>query len=231
MKKGFALFVSACFALTAIGWASELEVPPKKHPKSKEWQSLFKDDLSNTIYPKDVWTFEDGVLTASKDQAIWTKKDYDNFILDLEFKNAEGTNSGVFVYCSDIEKWITEAVEIQIADDYSEKWSSQPRSWQCAAIFGHLPAKKSNVKKPGKWNRMTITCKDNMIHVMLNGEMVTVMNMKKWTSAKTNPDGTEIPSWLSKPKAEISQEGKIGFQGKHAGAPIYFRNLKIKEIE
>ena len=39
-------------------------------------------------------TFENGILTASEDQNIWTEKVYDNFILDLEFQVADGTNSG-----------------------------------------------------------------------------------------------------------------------------------------
>ena len=86
------------------------------------------------------------------------------------------------------------------------------------------------VKKSGEWNRFTITCSDSMIYVLLNGEQVTVMDMKLWTSAKTNPDGSEIPPWLSTPFAELPTHGHIGFQGKHAGAPIYFRNLKIHEI-
>jgi hypothetical protein len=56
------------------------------------------------------------------------------------------------------------------------------------------------------------------------------MNMSLWTSAKTNPDGSEIPSWLSTPFAQLATNGRIGLQGKHAGAPIYFRNMKIKLI-
>ena len=188
-------------------------------------------DLSDAIYPEGIWTFTDGVLTASEDQAIWTQQDYDNFIIDLEFKTAEGTNSGVIVYCTDLENWIPHSVEVQIADDYAEQWANSPATWQCGAIFGHLAASKSLVKKPGQWNRMTITCQDQMIYVMLNGETVTVMNMALWTSAKTNPDGSEIPSWLSTPFAELPTHGQIGLQGKHAGAPIYFRNLKIKEID
>jgi hypothetical protein len=122
-------------------------------------------------------------------------------------------------------------VEIQIADDFADEWKNQPKTWQCAAIFGHLPAKKSLVKKPGEWNRMTIICRDKEIKVVLNGEMVTEMDMSLWKSAKKNPDGSEIPSWLSTPFAELPTHGKIGLQGKHAGAPIYFRNVKIKEID
>lgn len=218
-----------------IGFLTNIfaQVPPAKHPNTSgpEWSNLFESDLSNAIYPEGIWSFEDGVLTATEDQAIWTEKDYDNFIIDLEFKTAEGTNSGVIVYASDIEDWIPNSVEIQIADDYDEEWANAPATWQCGAIFGRLAPEESAVKKPGKWNRYTITCKDKKIWVMLNGEMVTEMDMSQWTSAKTNPDGSEIPSWLNKPLAELPTQGRIGLQGKHAGAPVWFRNMKIKEIK
>jgi hypothetical protein len=88
----------------------------------------------------------------------------------------------------------------------------------------------SMVKKAGEWNHMTVTCKGQMIWVMLNGMQVNEMNMALWTSAKTNPDGSEIPAWLSTPFASLATNGKIGLQGKHAGAPIYFRNVKVKSL-
>jgi hypothetical protein len=55
--------------------------------------------------------------------------------------------------------------------------------------------------------------------------------MKAWTSATTNLDGTEIPKWLNRPLAEMATHGYIGFQGKHAGAPIYFRNIRVKALK
>lgn len=72
---------------------------------------------------------------------------------------------------------------------------------------------------------------DQMIYVMLNGKQVAEMDMSLWTSAETNPDGSEIPSWLSTPFSELATKGAVGLQGKHAGAPIYFRKLKIKELD
>ena len=228
--KTTACVLALVLAGSVVARADEA-VPPKTHPDTSGWQDLFAPDLSNAVYPKGVWSVDDGVLTATKDKCLWTKKDYENFIVDLEFKNAPGTNSGVIVYASDTKDWIPHSVEIQIADDFSKKWSTKPRSWQCAAIFGHLAATKSVVKKPGEWNRMTITCQGKMIYVMLNGEPVTEMDMSKWTSAKKNPDGSEIPSWLSTPFAELPTKGRIGLQGKHAGAPIFFRKIKIKELK
>lgn len=205
-------------------------IAQNSHPNTSGWENLFNQELSNTVRPERVWTMEDGVLTASEDKALWTSKIYDNFVVDLEFKTADGTNSGVIVYGTDLVNWIPNSVEIQIADDYAEKWANSPATWQCGAIFGHLAASESRVKKPGEWNRFTIYCEDQNIRVILNDKMVTDMDMAKWTSAKTNPDGSEIPSWLSTPFAELPTYGHIGFQGKHAGAPIYFRNIKIKEL-
>jgi hypothetical protein len=221
-----------------LGWAVLVraadEVPPKSHPDSSGWEDMLAKDLSNAVAPAGVWKFDDGVLTATKDECVcvWTKTKYKDFVLDLEFKNDQGTNSGVIVHNSDLKNWIPNSVEIQIADDYAEKWAKAPKTWHCAAIFGHLaPSKDGVVKKPGEWNRMTVTCKGPMIYVLLNGEQVTVCDMTKWTSAKKNPDGSPIPPWLSKPMSELTLEGHIGLQGKHAGAPIYFRNVKIKTLE
>jgi hypothetical protein len=228
LKIAFTLCAVAIFSTTLL----LAQTPPQDHPDTSEsgWLPLFESNLSNVIRPGDVWSFENGVLTATEDQAIWTDREYNNFIIDLEFKTAEGTNSGVIIYASDIDNWIPNSVEIQIADDYAEKWANSPPTWQCGAIFGHKAPVKSAVKKPGEWNRYTITAMDNMIYVMLNGVQVNQMNMDKWISATKNPDGSAIPSWLSKPKADLPTRGHIGFQGKHAGAPIWFRNIHIKEL-
>lgn len=196
----------------------------------KGWENVFDKGLTNAVFPPGVWSDSNGVFTATADEAIWSKEQYDDFVLDLEFKNAEGTNSGVIVHATDIVNWIPHSVEIQIADDYSEKWSSVSPTWQCAAIFGHQAATNKNLHKAGEWNRFTITCKGKKIWVALNGKLVNECDMSLFTSAKTNPDGSEVPAWLPNPMSTLALHGHIGFQGKHAGAPIYFRNIKIKKL-
>ena len=205
---------------------------PTDEEQESEWQPLFSYDLSNATFPNGIWTLgENGELTATEDQCIFTKEKYGNFVLDLEFKTADGTNSGVIVHCSDTDNWIPNSVEIQIADDFSHEWSKADPTWQCGAIFGHLAASKKTVKKPGEWNRYTITCLDRQIWVVLNGELVNHMDMSRWLSGSRNPDGSEIPSWLPKPFAVLPLEGYIGLQGKHAGAPVWFRNVNIRKLK
>lgn len=209
---------------------AQVILPLQNHPNTKGWENLFKKDLSNADYDTKVWTVNKGVITADEDQIIFSKVEYENFVLDLEFNMEPGANSGVVVYCTDKKDWIPHSVEIQIADDSHEKWATSPATWQCAAIFGHLAASEKMGKKPGEWNHMTIACKGQMIYVVLNGKAVTTMDMSKWTSATVNPDGSEIPSWLSTPFAELPTKGFIGLQGKHAGAKVYYRNVKIKSL-
>jgi len=215
------------FSLVAI---SMQLLAQKKSTSNKGWENLFGQNLAGAIYNPAIWKDSSGILTASKDECIWSKNEYDDFILDLDFQNADGTNSGVIVHATEVVEWIPHSVEIQIADDYSKEWSKADPTWQCAAIFGHKAATNKSLKEPGEWNHYTITCKGKMITIVLNGTKVNECNMDDYTSSKTNPDGTKIPSWLSTPMSALPLHGHVGLQGKHAGAPIYFKNVKIKAL-
>jgi Domain of Unknown Function (DUF1080) len=194
-------------------------------------ENLFAADLSDAEFPAGVWSWKNGELSPKdKDEAIWTKKECGNFILDLEFKLEPGANSGVLVYSTDTKNWIPNTVEIQILDDPAPEWTDAPANWKCGGIFGHSAPQKPALKKAGEWNRMTIRCQGPMISVRLNGELVTDVNMKDWKSGTKNPDGSDIPSWMPRPLAEMATQGRIGLQGAHGGIPTHFRNLKIRPL-
>jgi hypothetical protein len=192
-----------------------------------KWYSLFNNDLSNAMDEKKVWQYEGDILTESEDACIFTEVAYENFIVDLEFKNEKGTNSGVIIYCTNRTDWIPNSVEVQIGDDFYFKDKGWVPNYMCGSIFGHLAPKSTLVKKAGEWNHMNIRCEGQHITVKLNGKISADMDMSQWTSGTKNPDGSEIPSWLPTPFAELPTKGYIGFQGKHGEANIYFRNIKI----
>ncbi len=194
------------------------------------WQPLFENDLSNAMDEKGVWFFEGEVLSASEDACIFTTTEYENFVIDLEFKNEEGTNSGVIVYCTDRENWIPNSVEVQIADDSYFKDKDWAPVFMCGGIFGHLAPNSSLVKAPGEWNHMTIRCEGQHLLVELNGTISADMDMALWTSGTRNPDGSDIPSWLPTPFSELPTKGYIGLQGKHGEANVYFRNVRIAPL-
>jgi len=197
---------------------------------TRDGKLLFGEDFSLDDYEEGSWVVSEDLLVALEDKVVWAPGEYENFQLEFEFLNEVGTNSGIIVYCTDRENWIPNSVEIQIADDYG-KWESERKDYQCGAIFGHLPANEQKVVKlPGEWNRMKVTCKGQLIEVELNGKKVTTMDMSEWTSGTTNPDGSEIPSWLPTPFAELPTKGAIGFQGKHGESSVSFRNVRIKTL-
>ena len=100
MKKFTVGLLSAGIGLVLTAGARD-ELPPKAHPHSTNWEKLFAPDLSNANFPPGVWYLEDGLLTANKDEMIWSQKDYENFVIDLEFKTAPNANSGVMIYQTD----------------------------------------------------------------------------------------------------------------------------------
>jgi len=208
------------------------EEEPVTHPDSStaDWSDLLAADLSNADYPEGVWWWEGDELTASEDQMLWSKQVYQDFDLDLEFRNDVGTNSGVLYHVSIPNQWVQNSIEVQVADDYSAPWVTSAGTWQCAAVFGRLPASYRAVNPAGEWNRLSLHVRGKDLRVILNGKLVIDADLSLWTEVKTNPDGTEIPEWLSKPLAALPAEGRIGFQGKHAGAPVWFRNIRVREV-
>lgn len=220
------------FFWTLIALSCLISIFPALAAEKNGWKPLFGPQLSDADYNPEVWSEQEGVLAAVKDESIWTRTAYENFELDLDFKTDNGTNSGVVVYCTDTKDWIPNSVEIQIADDYYPGWENGKAFEKCGAIYGHLgPREEKVVKKPGEWNHMRIRCNGQHILVILNGKKITEMDMSRWTSGSVNPDGSEIPSWLPKPFAELPTKGYIGLQGKHGNALIWFRNVKIRSLK
>lgn len=219
-----AVIISACCC------NNEKTQCPQEKSCQTQFKPLFAADLSNADYNKAVWSIDkDGIIRANKDEIIFTKKDYKNFELELEFRIEKESNSGVVIYCSDTAKWIPNSIEIQIADSSSEKFGKP--FWNCACIFGHVNSEFDTRLPFGEWQKMKIRAIGPKIDVWLNGKHASAMDMSKWTDNKVGPDGTKILPWLTKhKKCEMPTVGKIGFQGKHGGAATDFRNIKIREI-
>ncbi len=213
-----------------VTWLWAMFVGATVWAAEEDWKPLFAPDLSNADAPAGVWTVRDGILTADRDECIWTRDEYENFVLDLEFRCGPAANSGVILYCSDTRNWIPNSIEVQILDDAAPKWANVPPTWKCGGIFGRLAPRPVRIHPAGEWNRMTIYARGPRIVVLLNGEVSADMDMRKWTSANRNLDGSEAPPWLSRAPAELPSKGRIGLQGKHGSATIEFRNIRWRPL-
>ena len=84
MKK---IIMALAIGMVSAWGAAQTGGALKAHPDSKAWDDVFAPDLANAVCPPGIWSWKDGELSPhGEDEAIWSKKEYENFILDLEFK-------------------------------------------------------------------------------------------------------------------------------------------------
>ena len=206
------------------GSAASPAAPAAGHPDITGWKDLFAPDLSNATDPAG-WVMDKGVLVAKEHYTIWTKESYGNFVLDLEFKVSKEANSGVFLRSGDIRN-VLGAFEVQVHES-----TDGTKYGMCGAIYDAKPPSKDMCKPVGEWNRFTITCQDNRMSLVFNGEKVWDVDLNDWKEVKKNPDGTanKFPVALK----DFARKGPIGLQGLHgkAAAPVWYRNLKIKVLD
>ena len=190
------------------------------------------------------WEVVDGILELKSkgdyimvnSNYLWSKKTYDNFVLELDFKiseepiyglekfNGQGRagNSGVFIRVEDKESPVQTGMEIQVGplkpDDEINRGS-------VGGVFD-LYAPVVNAYKPGKWNHYQITCKGSWITVMLNGKETAKIDLEVWTTARMNPDGSK--NKFKRPLKDFARTGYIGLQDH--GTPASYRNIRIKEL-
>lgn len=194
------------------------------HPDTSGWKNLFAADLSNAVDAAG-WQFDGKELVAKNHDTLWTKDSYGDFILDLEFKVAKESNSGVFLRSGDIKN-VLAALEIQVHES-----ADGSKYGMLGAIYDAMPPTKNAAKPVGEWNHYTITCKGPQVTVVLNGETIIDANLDNWPETGKNPDGT--PNKFKKALKDFARSGPIGLQGLHgkAQAPVWYRNLKIKTLQ
>jgi hypothetical protein len=107
------------------------------------------------------WEVVDGLLMPCSEPTGYLVSDqsYKNFVLSLDFRTAEDTNSGVYVR-SPKE---TGGYEVQI-------WKQQPAGYNTGGIVGTAKTARDYTFKPNAWNTFEITADGDHLVVVLNGE-------------------------------------------------------------
>ncbi len=159
---------------------------------------------------------------------IWTKKDFQDFELKVEYKLSEGANSGIF-YRTDKDNPVQGGLEIQLMDNegFQKKSNRILPPQKLNASFYDGVAPKGDYSKPvGQWNHSRLVCKGPEVSFHLNGKLAFKINLNDWKEAGKNPDGS-----VNKFKVALKDlpgKGRIGFQ--NHGQVVWFRNVSIKAL-
>ena len=165
------------------------------------------------------WKVKGGILCAEKGGGGWlsTAKEYDNFQLELEFCVPPGGNSGVFLRAPHEGNPAHAGMEIQLLDDYAEKYAKlQPCQYTGSLYGAEAPAKRVS-KKADEWQKMTIVCDGPRVQVTLNDVLIVDANLKEHTDKLATYPGLE------------RSKGYIGLQ--NHGSQFEYRNIKITELK
>lgn len=106
------------------------------------------------------WDVIDGALSPCGEPAgyLTSKENYKDFVLTVDFKTAEDTNSGVFVRAPQGAG----GYEVQI-------WKAQPAGYNTGSIVATAKTDREFRFNPGVWNRYEITADGDHLVVVLNG--------------------------------------------------------------
>jgi hypothetical protein len=196
MKKFFALIVIL-----------NLSVPVQAQIDLFNGQNLDGWEINGT----EKWYVEKGELICESGPDaeygyLSTKEQYDNFELELEFKQEADGNSGVF-FRSTVSGTIVNGWQVEVAPPNLHTggiYESYGRGW----LIKPDPAKDQYLKM-GSWNRMKIIANGNKVTTYLNGhEMVEILDEK-----------------IGNGKGGIALQIHSG-----GGIKVKWRNIKLKEL-
>lgn len=189
------------------------------------WRGFKKEDLPAG------WTVEDGALLLKGEGAgdIITRQSFKDFDLRLEWKIAEGGNSGIMYRVSETGEG-TEATyltgpEYQLLDDVKAA-DNKTTMTRAGALYGIYPAPDpSPVKPANEWNEARIVVKGNHVEHWLNGQKIVdaEIGSDDWNQRLA---ASKFATW---PRFARETEGHIALQDH--GNPVFFRNIRVKRLE
>jgi hypothetical protein len=182
-----------------------------------------KDLTGWTLYKKSGtgYIVENGTIVCPDDGGgnLLTDKEFDNFILKLDFKLTPGGNNGVGIRAPLAGDIAYSGMEIQVLDHDHEKYKSWLQPWQrTGAIYNVVPPKGDALKPVGEWNQYEITANGPKVRIVLNGTTLVDADLSTVTD----------PEVLKKHPGIQRTTGRVGFLGHDSH--VEFRNVRIKPL-
>ncbi len=217
------LFASQTFAQDAVPLFDGKHLD---HWEFREGGWVIDKDGSMTCRMEEVKR-KNGTIQKRGMGYIWTRQNYENFVLNLSYKLSEAANSGVF-YRTDPENPVQGGFEIQLMDDvgFQEAKGKKDGKHLNGAFYDCQAAESDPAKPVGQWNKLTLTCDGPIVQLDINGVRVGEINIDRWETPKKNPDGSA--NKFKTALKELPRSGRIGFQ--NHGQVVWFKDVSIRRL-
>jgi hypothetical protein len=195
LSRNLVQLVLVCFTQSFCFSDSQFLFQPSSLQADEAWTPLFNgQDLSgwvNVNCAPGTFSVRDGMIvsTGVPTGILRTEKQYENFLLELEWRHVHpGGNAGLFVWSDPLTAPGTpfaRAIEVQILDGRnSENYTSHgdvfgihgsfmkpdrphPNGWMRCLPIEH------RAKPAGEWNHYRVECRDGSLKLAVNGKVVS----------------------------------------------------------
>lgn len=220
--QNFSLFIFTAFLLLTLPLHAQSEFDALAFKPLFNGKNL--NGWVNVNTAEDTWKVKKGILvTTGKPIGVMrTDRQYENFILEIEWKHMEaGGNSGVFVWSEGTQfgdNPLTKAIEVQMLELEWATINNQTDAYVHGELFPTMgmtaipdnprgTRSKSLEKRcrgKGEWNKYVVVCVDGTVKLSVNGKFVNGL------------------------RASERKKGYICLEAE--GAEIHFRNIRILEL-
>ena len=207
------------FSIMSFGCGPQKAVTPA-NALTPTWRGFKKDKLPIG------WQMSDkGVLTHTKGGGdIVTDKEYQDFILELDWRISEGGNSGIFFHVNEDHDYVwLGGPEMQILDNDAHANGMKPETSAGANYALHAPCK--DVTKPvGEWNHVKLVVDGSHVEHWLNGTKLLEYELwsDDWKARVAASKFKDMPPY------GLGKTGHIALQDH--GDIVSFRDIEITRL-
>lgn len=178
----------------------------------RDWHSIKRrPDAGGWIIRKGTLTWEKGGSWLSTEQV------FTDFILRLDYRTGKDSNSGIFLRSSQEDNPAFSGMELQILSDAGKP----ARVHSTGALYGAVAPSRNMAKRDGEWNRVEVSVAERRLSAVWNGEKILDVNL----------DDPAYDNAQERPLADRAKFGHVGLQAYTSGAPVQFRNIKIRVLK
>ena len=245
MKKNIFLTLTLASVLMIALPALSQEVNTlSRQEKKAGWVLLFSGknfdgwrQCNGTEMPKN-WVIEDNAMKVftgegkqpgqgANGDILFSKKKYKNFELSVDVKASKMGNSGIFYSVREVpgQPIYYAAPEVQVLDNV-DATDNKIDSHLAGSLYDMIAADPKTVQPAGSWNTIVIKVKDGQATHTMNGVKVVSYTLwtPEWDAMVAKSKFKSFPGFTE----GVAKEGYIGLQDH--GFPIWFRNIKIREL-
>lgn len=181
-------------------------------------------DFEGWTGPVSGYEVKEGAMSCQpgKGGTIFTRREYGDFAVRLEFKLPPGGNNGLAIrYPGQGDAAYAGMTELQVLDDDYEKVTGDqldPRQVH-GSVYGMIGAHRGYQHPVGEWNFQEVIVKGSRIKVELNGTVILDGDVATVTEYMGN----------SPHPGKDRKRGHFGLAGHND--PVSFRSLQLKPID